>query len=114
MRTLLFLLITWGTLGLVQCNGDAEACPDQIEKKIGELKRQPKQNPAAEIREYSYEGRKVYTITSACCDQFNYIYDECLNIICAPSGGITGRGDGRCPEFSGKATSEKLIWRDPR
>lgn len=114
MKTLLFLLFFWAALGLVQCQKEDTACPAAIEQKIRELQQQPKQNPAAEVREYRYQGRRVYTITAACCDQFNSVYDECLNVICAPSGGITGKGDGRCPDFAREATNERLVWRDAR
>jgi len=116
MKTLLFLLTVWGILGLVQCKKDAdgEPCSGRIQEKIRELQRNPKQNPAATVWAYTYQGRKVYRISSDCCDQFNYVYDECLNVICAPDGGITGKGDGRCPDFAANATNEQLVWRDPR
>ncbi|WP_026879775.1 DUF6970 domain-containing protein [Hymenobacter norwichensis] len=118
MKTLLFLLTCWVMLGLVQCQKDADVGPKQcsglIQAKIEELQRKPKQNPAARIYEYQYDGRTVYTISADCCDQFNTLYDECLNPICAPSGGITGRGDGKCPDFAAKATNERLVWLDPR
>ena len=116
MKTVLFLLLCWVILGLVQCKKDADVspCSTRIQDKISELQSKPKQNPAATIYEYQYRGRTVYTISANCCDQFNMVYDECLNPICAPSGGITGRGDGRCPDFTANATNERLVWRDPR
>jgi len=32
-------------------------------------------------------------------------------LLCAPSGGITGKGDGKCPDFNEKAGEGKLIWK---
>jgi hypothetical protein len=91
------------------------ACPpDKIQTKIAELKAQPKANPAYEVWEYKYQGQQVYLVTADCCDQYTTVYDTCLNVLCAPSGGFTGRGDGRCPDFNEKATDKKLVWRDPR
>src|SRR5262245_15993153 len=44
-----------------------------------------------------YAGNSAYAIPSPCCDKFNYLYDSRGVILCAPSGGFTGRGDGNCP-----------------
>ena len=111
MKPILTLLSL--SLLLVGCTKD-DGVPDAIQAKIAELKRQPKQNPPAAVYSYLYHGQVVYTISSDCCDQFNYLYDKDLNIICAPSGGLTGRGDGRCPDFTTAATQEHLLWRDSR
>lgn len=98
-----------------QAPAPAAACPpDKIQTKIAELKAQPKANPAYEVWEYQYRGQKVYLVTADCCDQYTTVYDACLNVLCAPSGGFTGRGDGKCPDFNEKATDKKLVWRDPR
>jgi len=101
--------------GAKQAPASAAACPpDKIQAKIAELKAQPKANPAYEVWEYKYQGQQVYLVTADCCDQYTTVYDACLNVLCAPSGGFTGRGDGRCPDFNEKATDKKLVWRDPR
>lgn len=91
-------------------------CPTgaTIQAKIAELKAKPKSNPAYEVWQYRYQGHRVYRVTAPCCDQFETLYDECLNVLCAPSGGLTGRGDGRCPQFYKQADSARLLWRDPR
>ena len=43
-----------------------------------------------------YAGKPAYLIPSPCCDKFDYLYDSRGVILCAPSGGFTGRGDGSC------------------
>jgi hypothetical protein len=101
--------------GAGQASVSATPCPpDKIQTKIAELKAQPKANPAYEVWEYQYQGQRVYLVTADCCDQYTTVYDACLNVLCAPSGGITGRGDGKCPDFNEKASEKKLVWRDPR
>ena len=35
-------------------------------------------------------------------------------VICHPDGGITGRGDGRCPDFFVERRNERVVWRDQR
>ncbi|RZK15394.1 MAG: hypothetical protein EOO56_22925 [Hymenobacter sp.] len=90
-------------------------CPaDGIQTKIAELQAKPKGNPAYEVWAYKYQGRRVYLVTSSCCDQYITLYDACLNVLCAPSGGLTGHGDGGCPQFYQEATDKQLVWRDPR
>jgi hypothetical protein len=45
-------------------------------------------------------GKPAYLIRSPCCDRFDYFYDARGVIVCAPSGGLAGRGDGSCAEIS--------------
>ena len=88
--------------------------PPCISGKIEAIQQVPKYNPPATVYRYLYGDKYVYLFTSDCCDQYNYLYDKDCNVICAPSGGITGKGDGRCRNFSEVATNETLIWKDPR
>jgi hypothetical protein len=88
--------------------------PACIEAKIDALKAQPKQNPAGEVRLYDYKGKTVYGFSAGCCDQFYSVYDAYCNYVCAPSGGITGKGDGSCPDFDSTAKDLGIIWKDPR
>src|SRR5262245_14102405 len=41
-----------------------------------------------------YADEPVYLIPSPRCDKYDYFYDSRGVILCAPSGGFTGRGDG--------------------
>ena len=53
-------------------------------------------------------GAAAYFIASPCCDKYDYFYDSRGVILCAPSGGFTGRGDGSCPEILGTASAKDL------
>ncbi len=64
-----------------------------------------------EIWQYKYLNETVYYVISQCCDQFNILLDKNGNTICAPDGGITGKGDGQCPDFFEKRKNGKLIWK---
>src|SRR5512138_2141338 len=44
-----------------------------------------------------FDGAPLYLIRSPCCDLFDYLYTPEGRTFCAPSGGFTGRGDGKCP-----------------
>jgi hypothetical protein len=47
---------------------------------------------------YLIADRVYYYAASGCCDQLNPLFDADGKYVCAPDGGFTGRGDGRCPE----------------
>lgn len=92
----------------------AAKIPVCIQQKIDSISKEPKWNPPAEINEYSYNGKRVFLFSSPCCDFFNELVDENCNYICAPSGGFTGKGDMKCPDFQDSAKFVKLIWKDTR
>ena len=50
-------------------------------------------------RKVIYAGEPAYLIPSPCCDRFDYLYDSKGVILCAPSGGFAGGGDGSCRDL---------------
>jgi hypothetical protein len=64
-----------------------------------------------QIDEYLHAGKTVYYVTADCCDFYNVVYDTDCKYICAPGGGFTGRGDGKCPDFFKEATLVRTIWK---
>ncbi|MDP3353242.1 MAG: hypothetical protein Q8S44_05840 [Flavobacteriaceae bacterium] len=93
---------------------DEDGATSCIREKIEQFKRDPLTNPPRSVYSYQYKGKTVFYITSDCCDQFNTVYDQNCNIICFPDGGISGSGDGSCPNFFKEATNPILIWKDTR
>jgi hypothetical protein len=89
---------------------DAPAC---IEQKIEEIIDKEVANPPTQVWRWEADGQIFYYITSDCCDQYNYLYSENCETICAPDGGISGEGDGNCPEFTSEI-QKTLIWEDRR
>ncbi len=87
--------------------------PGCIEKEIIKIKKEGIRNPPAEVWKWEVDSKTYYYITSDCCDQYNYLYDDNCNRVCAPDGGITGAGDGNCPDFSGQI-KKTLVWEDDR
>lgn len=88
--------------------------PDWINNLINKFEAEPLGNPPQSIWQYEYKSMIVYYIPPQCCDQFSVLYDKDGNIICAPDGGFTGTGDGRCANFFSERKNEKLIWKDKR
>jgi Domain of unknown function (DUF6970) len=119
MRTLILILIS---SILLQCHSQKNVNTDEgdtgipvwLQEKIDTYVAKPVENPPIEIHKYEYNGQTTYYITAPCCDQFSALYDKDGKIICSPDGGITGKGDGKCPEFREKAKHVKLVWKDER
>ncbi len=55
-----------------------------------------------------------YYIPPYCCDVYSELYDFNGQLICHPDGGITGAGDGKCPDFYKDSIIYTLIWKDNR
>ena len=115
MKSFLFTAIIILSIVQQKCGKSAvNTIPTCIQAKIDEIKKQPKWNPPASVEEYNYNGKRVFLFSSDCCDQFNQAYDESCNYVCAPSGGITGKGDRKCDDFKEKATLIRVVWKDER
>ena len=88
--------------------------PDWVDKLINQFTSEAVGNPPQSIWSYDYNGQTVYYVPPQCCDQYSTLYDATGKVICAPDGGIDGKGDGRCPDFYEKRSNEQLLWKDPR
>ena len=88
--------------------------PQWVNQLIAKFQSEPVGNPPQSIWRYEYKGQIVYYVPPQCCDQFSTLYDANGNETCAPDGGFTGSGDGKCPDFLANKTNEKLVWRDTR
>ena len=114
MKKILLVFVAMNCL-FFSCSKDPKSpVPACIQQRIIELQNKPVQNPPVVITEYLYSGKKVYLISADCCDQYDILVDEKCNTVCAPSGGFTGKGDGKCEDFEKTATLIKVIWKDDR
>lgn len=114
MMKYFLLVITVPALLNNQCNKAKKEIPVCVEQKIESIKAQDKWNPPAEVNEYIYNGQRVFLFSSNCCDQYIMLYNGACVYICAPSGGYTGKGDGKCADFYESAKHVRLVWKDPR
>jgi hypothetical protein len=88
--------------------------PAWVSHLIEQYKSEPVGNPPQSIWRYEYRGQVVYFVPAQCCDMYSTLYDADGNVMCAPDGGIDGRGDGKCDDFLSGRSQEQLIWQDPR
>jgi len=116
MKNIFIIIVS--ALVMIKCSSTKKVndngLPACINNLIDSFKTEPKQNPPRSIIQYTLRGNTVYYITSPCCDQFNAVYDSVCTYLGSPDGGITGKGDGKIPEFTSEKTAERIIWRDTR
>jgi hypothetical protein len=93
---------------------DTTQRPQWLKARIAAVLAERKRNPITRIFRYDYGGQTVYYVSAPCCDQYSNVFDTKGKLICQPDGGITGKGDGKCPDFEKNKTNEKLVWQDPR
>ena len=97
-----------------RAESDTSHRPAWLKARIAAVLAERKRNPITRILLYQYEGKTVYYQSAPCCDQFSQVFDTKGRLICQPDGGITGKGDGKCPDFEKNKSNEKLVWQDPR
>jgi len=114
VKTALFLFFILFLVSFCSDPLSSTGNPQWVDDLIAEFKSQPVGNPPQSIWRYSYKDRVVYYVPPQCCDQFSTLYDSKGNVICAPDGGFSGRGNGKCTDFFRTCNNEKLIWKDNR
>ena len=92
--------------------------PKWVQCLITRLQSEPVRNPPAKIIRYTNARRSYYYVPPAAGDQFSSLYNSAGKQICAPDGGVTGGGDGKCPSFVRKMLFSrdpgKIVWQDTR
>lgn len=130
MLAMLNKLITWLLLSLSlmllsslgACAQKTEPAPKPqltttvpwLQAKIWEFQSQPVTNPPRVVSKAVYDGKMVYYIAPVCCDIPSQLFEEDGKLICYPSGGITGRGDGKCASFLADKPAFSTVWQDTR
>lgn len=108
-------IFLFGIFLLASCSSSKDLAkkqlPSCLKTIIAGLSKEPANTPQS-VTQYEYEGKTVYYLKSACCDKFNIVYDKDCKILGYPDGGLTGRGDGRLPDFWKKATDGVLLWKN--
>lgn len=114
MKQMIFIAILI-TLTSVECKKeDLKEIPECIVTHINAIKEAKVWNPPARLYRYQYKGQTVYYFPPRCCDIPSTLFNAECNVICAPDGGFTGKGNGGCPDFSKERSEEELLWEDKR
>ncbi len=106
----LFLLV--GAVLLAGCASVTlpDGTPGWLRVQVAGWSLLPGGNSPQAVYRYQYNGQTVYYFQAPCCDQYNVAYSVQGQAICAPDGGLTGRGDGKCSDFKERASGGELVW----
>ena len=63
------------------------------------------------VYEVPWRGGVAYYVQAGCCDQLDPLIDARGVILCHPTGGFTGRGDGKCLEELPLVAHRREVWR---
>lgn len=127
MKIIVFLVATF-ILSVSACaqKSALDTTVPWLQAKIWDYQSKPVSNPPRSIIKTSFEGKSVYYVPSVCCDIPSELYAEDGTLMCYPSGGITGNGDGKCPKFrieyldnidkknNNKDNKINIVWEDKR
>ncbi|SDQ85944.1 hypothetical protein SAMN05216569_2331 [Pseudoxanthomonas sp. CF125] len=96
-----------------QPSPSSTSLPEWLRVKIGQYQALPADRAPLGIWRITHNGQAAYYLYSPCCDQYNPLFDAGGTEICNPSGGFTGRGDGKCPQPMDRGTKAALVWSHP-
>ena len=91
----------------------ASQIPAWLQSRIAAYNAHPSDAEATAIWKVKYQGQDAYLFIAPCCDQFNPLFSSAGVRLCAPSGGIAGSGDRKCPGALQAGSERSLIWSHP-
>lgn len=87
--------------------------PRWLQARVDRYAVLPPEQSAQAVWLISVKGRSAYLEVAPCCDQLNPLFAPDGTLLCHPSGGLTGIGDGRCPHPADRDRAPRLLWVHP-
>ncbi len=114
-----YLIILLFAVSILSCGKTSKlsgknATPACVQQLIDSAMANTKGALFTKVEAYDYQDKKVYVYTPGCCDRYSEVKDENCVYLFAPSGGMTGKGDGKHPNFFTEAKLIKVVWEDTR
>jgi hypothetical protein len=85
--------------------------PQWLRIRLADYDAQPGAAAPRAVFEVRYGDGVAYYVQAGCCDQLDPLIDARGVLVCYPSGGFTGRGDGKCPGALPPAADRREVWR---
>jgi hypothetical protein len=85
--------------------------PEWLRIRLADYDAQTGAGAPRAVHALAYGSGTAYLVTAGCCDQLDPLIDSSGTLICHPSGGYTGRGDGKCPGRLPPADQQREVWR---
>ena len=85
--------------------------PEWLRIRLADYDAQPGPAAPRAVFQVRYGDGVAYWVQAGCCDQLDPLIDARGVLLCYPSGGFTGRGDGKCPQALPPAADRREVWR---
>ncbi|HEY9024483.1 MAG TPA: hypothetical protein VIP05_09290 [Burkholderiaceae bacterium] len=85
--------------------------PDWLRIRLADYDAQPGPAAPRAVYEVRYGEGVAYYVMAGCCDQLDPLVDAKGVLVCYPTGGFTGRGDGKCPGALPPGSGRREVWR---
>ena len=90
---------------------EAPGVPQWLKIRLADYDAQPDAGAPRAVYALDYAGAPAFLVQAGCCDQLDPLVDARGVLVCYPSGGFTGRGDGKCPGALPPAAERREVWR---
>ena len=85
--------------------------PQWLRIRLADYDALPGPSAPRAVFEVRYGDGVAYWVQAGCCDQLDPLVDARGVLVCYPSGGFTGRGDGKCPGALPAPGDRREVWR---
>ena len=85
--------------------------PEWLRIRLADYDAQSGPSAPRAVFEVPYGNGVAYYVQAGCCDQLDPLIDANGVIVCYPTGGYTGRGDGKCLQELPVVAHRREVWR---
>jgi hypothetical protein len=90
---------------------EVSGLPEWLRIRLADYDAMPGSAAPRAVFELRWGDGVAYYVQAGCCDQLDPLIDARGVLLCHPSGGFTGRGDGKCPQALPAAADRREVWR---
>ena len=85
--------------------------PEWLRIRLADYDAQPGAAAPRAVFQVRYGDGLAYYTLAGCCDQLDPLVDASGVLVCYPTGGYTGLGDGKCPRALPPVVERREVWR---
>ena len=91
---------------------EVSGLPEWLRIRLADYDALPGPAAPRAVYEVPWRGGVAYYVQAGCCDQLDPLVDANGVLLCHPTGGFTGRGDGKClEELPAVVAHRREVWR---
>ena len=90
---------------------EVSGLPEWLRIRLADYDALPGPAAPRAVYEVPWRGGVAYYVQAGCCDQLDALVDANGVLLCHPTGGFTGRGDGKCLEELPTVAHRREVWR---